>query len=238
MDQPDTKPHDPTHSQHLLSLFEGRRVADVRDGLDVLGYHHYGSMHPSICPVWPTRVVGIARTVRYLPFEGPAPLDRGEAYAKWSGWYYGNVCTYPWVKTLQPGDLAVIDTSGIDAGLMGSENTLACLRRGCVGFVSDGALRDSDEVIRQQVPFWTSRVSQKMVQARLRFDAMDVPIAVGGVQVRSGDVVLADGDGVIVVPRDAAEDVARLAREEHERDKQGRRRHYEALGRQADETVT
>ena len=223
----------------MRELFIGRRVADIRDGLDVLGYHHYCSMSPNIRQVWdcpPT--IGIARTVRYLPFQGPAPEARGEAYMKWSGWYYGNVCTYPWVKELRPGDFAVVDASGVDAGLMGSENTLACVKNGCVGFVSDGALRDSGEVAMQKVPFWTGRVSQKMVQARLRFDRMDEPVAVGGVCVEAGDVIAADADGVIVVPRGVAEDVARLAQEEHDRDRANRRKHYDALGRSADATVS
>lgn len=230
-------PFDLSDDARLRNLFVGRRVADVRDGLDVLGFHHYGSMFQSIRSLWNCAAIGIARTARYLPFQGPHPDARSEAYGKWSGNYYGTICRYPWVDALREGDFAVIDASGVDAGLMGSDNTLACVRKGCVGFVSDGALRDSGEVIRQEVPFWTGRVSQKMVQGRLRFDAMDVPIAVGGVCVEAGDVVIADADGVIVVPRGVAEEVAEWARKEHESDKQRRRAHYEALGRDADETV-
>jgi regulator of RNase E activity RraA len=76
-----------------------------------------------------------------------------------------------------------------------------------------------------------------MVQGRLRFDDMDVPVSVGGVQVNPGDVVVADGDGVIVVPRAMAVDVARYAHQELANDKVGRRKLYEALGRELDDTV-
>ncbi|MCX7800393.1 MAG: RraA family protein [Fimbriimonadales bacterium] len=221
----------------LLELFEGLRLADVRDGLDALGYHYRCSMDPSIRPLWRTSAVGIARTCRYLPYRGTVPRLDEKGYAEWSGWYYGHVCPYPWVDQLRPGDFVVIDASGVDAGLMGSENTLACVRRGARGFVTNGGVRDTDEVIRQRVPFWSAMVSKSMVQGRLQFESMGGAVCVGGVTVQPGDVVVADGDGVVVVPREAAEDAARLAREENRRDRAARRAHYEALGLPPDETV-
>ncbi len=223
--------------EKLLKLYRDLRVADVRDAMDALMLHGQGSMHHALRPLWPARACGIARTARYLPYRGPRPPAGAKAYAAWSGRYYAEICRYPWVETLSPGDFMVIDCSGVDAGLMGSENTLSCLRRGCRGFVADAGVRDTDEIILQKIPFWTARISQSMVQARLAFADAGQPVAVGGVQVRPGDIVVADGDGVIVVPEDQAETVARLARAEHQRDKKNRRRHYKALGRAPDDTV-
>ena len=80
-------------------------------------------------------------------------------------------------------------------------------------------------------------VSQGMVQGRLRFDAMDVPVHVGGVQVHPGDIVVADGDGVIVVPHKLAYDVAKYAHRELANDKKGRLKLYEELGMELDDTV-
>lgn len=222
----------------LLALYKGLRVADVRDGMDWCGMMHYGSMTPEIRPLWRTRAYGIARTARYLPFEGPVPHTTGDAYTGWSGWYYGEVCVYPWMDAIQPGDFIVLDLSGVNAGLMGSNNALAGIQRGAHGYVTSDGVRDTDEVILQRIPFWSRFVSQSMVQGRLRFDAMDVPVAVGGVPVRPGDVVVADGDGVIVVPGAIAADVARYARRELEQDKQGRRALYDAMGIPPDETVS
>jgi regulator of RNase E activity RraA len=71
----------------------------------------------------------------------------------------------------------------------------------------------------------------------LEFGAKDIPVSVGGVQIRPGDVVVADGDGVIVVPQEIAGDVARYAHEEHDRDKKDRREQYRRLGREEDDTV-
>ena len=224
-------------NQELLAIYAELRVADVRDGMDWMMQHHHGSMSPSIRPLWRTRTVGIARTCRYLAYGQPVPQMTPEEYTKWVGWYYGNVCTYPWMSKIEPGDFCVIDQSGVDAGLMGSNNSLAGVKSGARGFVSNGGVRDTDEVILEKIPFWSLMVSQGMVQGRLRFDAMDVPVAVGGVLVNPGDVVVADGDGVIVVPRKLAKDVAVYASHELRNDKAGRRRLYEAMGMPLDETV-
>jgi 4-hydroxy-4-methyl-2-oxoglutarate aldolase len=226
-----------TERDNVLALFDGLRVADVRDGMDWCGMHHYGSLWPTIRPLYRTRVMGIARTARYLPFEGPVPPLTGDDYTVWSNRYYSEICTYPWMDAVQPGDFIVIDQSGVNAGLMGSNNALDGVKRGARGYVTNGGVRDTDEIILQDIPFWSAMMSHGMVQGRLRFDAMNVPVAVGGVTVHPGDVVVADGDGVIVVPQRLATMVATHARRELENDKIGRRKLYEALGRELDDTV-
>lgn len=224
--------------EDLLAAYEDLRVADVRDGMDTLGMHHLGSMSPRIRPLWRTRAFGIARTCRYVPWQGTVPAMGPEEYGKWVGWYYNNVCTYPWMDDIQPGDFCVIDAGGVDVGLMGSNNTMGGFLKGARAYVASSGVRDTDEIILQKIPFWSAFVSQAMVQGRLKYDSKDIPVAVGGVLVNPGDVVVADGDGVIVVPRATAFDVAKWAREEHQRDKAGRRKYYQALGLRLDETVT
>ncbi|MBM4018383.1 MAG: RraA family protein [Planctomycetes bacterium] len=223
--------------EEILKAYADLRVADVRDGMDTMMLHPIGSMRPEIRPLWRTHACGIARTCRYLPFDGAIPPMTPEEYWKWVGRYYKEVCPYPWMDDVQPGDFCVIDQSGVNAGLMGSNNSLNGFRKGARGYVTSGGVRDTDELILQKIPFWSAMCSQSMVQGRLRFDAKDVPVSVGGVLVHPGDVVVADGDGVIVVPRSAALEVARHAAAEHKRDKAGRRKLYEQLGRELDETV-
>ena len=226
-----------TTRQKILALYQDLRVADVRDGMDTLLHHWTGSMDPSIRPLFRSKAFGIARTCRYLPYRGIVPHLSPEEYWKWVSQYYAEVCSYPWVKDIQEGDFIVIDQSRVNAGLMGSANTLDCLERGVKGFVTNGGVRDTDEIILQNIPFWSLFCSQAMVQARLEFDAKDIPVSVGGVQVRPGDIVVADGDGVIVVPQEIAEPVARNAHAEHERDKKNRREAYRRLGKEEDHTV-
>ena len=138
--------------RELFELYDGLRVADVRDGLDWNGMHHYCSLSPEIRPLWRTRAIGIARTCRYLPFEGPVPKLSPEEYTRWSNWYYANVCTYPWMDDVEDGDFIVIDQSGVDVGLIGSANGMGGFGRGIRGYVTNGGVRDTDELILQRSP--------------------------------------------------------------------------------------
>lgn len=228
--------------QELLNLYSDVRVADARDALDALGYHFQCSMDANIKPLLRIRVCGIAKTVRYLPYRGSSEyadyVKNPRLYlSKYAIEYYEKVCPYPWIKTIQKGDFVVIDQSGLRVGLMGSANLLDCWNRGMVGLVTNGGVRDTDEILIEKIPVWCATISQSTVHLRLEFDAMDIPIAVGGVQVRPGDIIVADGDGVIVIPIEIAWDIAKIAKEIHEMDKIERRKLYEIGGREYDETV-
>ncbi|MFC1672193.1 RraA family protein [Planctomycetota bacterium] len=221
----------------ILDSYSTLRVADVRDGMDTFLMHGRGSMSPDVRPLWRTIACGIAKTARYVPYEGEIPKLDPDEYWKWVGTYYRDICSYPWAGEIQDGDFVVIDMSGLNVGLMGSNNTLDCVKLGARGFVTGGGVRDTDEIIIQKVPFWSTFIAQPMVQGRIAYDAHDIPVTVGGVEVHPGDVVVADGDGVIVVPRDRAMDVAEHARTVHRDDMEGRRKKYEALGMAPDETL-
>ncbi|MCL2717481.1 MAG: RraA family protein [Lachnospiraceae bacterium] len=226
-------------NKKLLAVYDNFRVADVRDGLDWIGYHNFGSVDPAVRPLFRTKAVGIARTVRYLPYVGPYPTATGDEYSKWQGWYYGNVCTYPWVDEIEDGDFIAIDVSGMNVGLIGSENSLKALLNGARGFVINGSgIRDTDEVILQKIPVWSHFVAQSMVQCKIQFDQKDVPIAIGGVTIFPGDIIVADGDGVIVVPRKVAWEVAKYAGDILDLDKDNRKGLYEQLNWEPDATVT
>lgn len=224
--------------QEILEMYKDFRVTDVRDGMDWCGYHHYGTVHHSIQPIWRTRAIGFARTGRYLPYEGPAPTVTGEEYSQWSGWYYGNVCTDKWAEDIIPGDFICLDICGLDVGLLGSNNTLNCVNKGAVGFLlNGGGVRDTDEVILQKIPVFTKHVSQPMDQARIRYLEKNIPIAIGGVAIYPGDLVVADGDGIVVVPQKLIYDVHKYAYQEMKNDKISRRELYIQGGLALDETV-
>ncbi|MCJ7738742.1 MAG: RraA family protein, partial [Anaerolineae bacterium] len=160
-----------------------------------------------------------------------------DEYTEWSAWYYREVSPYPWIEEIEEGDFCVLDQSGVDAGIMGSNNSLDCLGRGMRGLVTNGGVRDTDELILEHIPIWSRFISQAMVQGRVQYESHNTPVVVDGVTVALGDVVVADGDGVIVVPQDIAPDVAEYASQELHKDKPTRRRLYEELGMPLDETV-
>lgn len=229
---------DQKENEKLLDLYKDLRVADIRDGMDWMGYHHYGTLDYSIKPLFRTRAVGIARCARYLPYEGPVPRLSPDEYTEWVKYYYSEVCYDPWTKDIQPGDFICLDVAGINVGLIGSNNSLDCKKRGAVGFLlNGGGIRDTDEVILQKIPVWSKFISQPMDQARIRYLEKDIPIAIGGVAIYPGDLVAGDGDGVIVVPRKVAVDVAKYAKRELDNDKVGRKQHYIDLGIELDDTV-
>ncbi|MDR0293170.1 MAG: RraA family protein [Oscillospiraceae bacterium] len=223
--------------EELLNLCAGLRVTDIRDGMDWMGYHHYGSMSPDMRPLWRARALGFAKTARYIPYDKPRPNVTGDAYTEWSNWYYGNICVYPWMTELEKYDFPVIDMSDLTVGLMGSNNTMEGVRSGAVGYVAYGGVRDTDEIILQKIPFWSTKIAQPMDQARIQYESHNGKINCGGVCVTPGDLVAADGDGVVVVPSELIRDVVKWASREMQADRAARRKLYIDLGLPPDETV-
>lgn len=239
----------PVHSveddQKLLALFEGLRVADVTDGMDAVGLPNVGLMDPEIHPLWKDtqtyahRFVGIAVTARYVPTQraqaGKRPV---EEYDKWSGEWYNALSPEPFQELLRPGSALVIDDAErADVGSIGSNNIMAWKVRGAVGVVTDATARDTDEIATEKMPLYFRRPGRGIRPGRNEIESVNRPIVCGGVLVIPGDVIVADGDGVLVVPRAVAADVARYAKRILEGDKDGRRKLYEKLGLPKDKSV-
>jgi len=228
-------------NEKILKAFEGLRVADIRDGMDWCGYMHYGTVSSKIMPLFPTMKIGIAHTYRFLPYQGPTPAFTGEAYTKWAyDEYYTKICNLgTLLETVEKGDFLCLDQSGIDVGLIGSNSGLHGIKNGAVGWLSNGGVRDTDELILEKVPFWGTMHSQPMVQGRLTWNPEDenIQIAIGGVVIHSGDVVAADSDGAVVVPRKIALDVARYAKQEYVNDMKTLNNMYEDMSLEIDRSV-
>jgi len=227
-----------------LSLYEGLRVTDVCDGLDAVGLIDTCTMDWEIRPLWRDvdgfrhRIYGFAHTLRFVPTNRvvPCPLPL-EEYKAWKGDWYRRLAPGP-KEPIQPGEILVIDAAEVgDVGFIGSNNALGWLNAGARGVVTNGGCRDTDELIKQGVPVYSRRIARGIRPGRLEWDAEHVPIACGGVRVFPGDLVVADGDGVIVVPLAHAETVARIAREVANGDKQSRRAKYKEAGLDGDGTV-
>ncbi len=239
-------PQAPT-DQELLKAFDGLRVADVTDGMDVVGLRGVGLVDTRFQALWKDldrfdhQLRGIALTVRYVPqnlvVPNPIPADQ---YPKWESEWYTKRSPEPFIDLIKPGNVIVIDASGNgDVGTIGSYNSLEWVRHGAIGVVTTGSIRDTDEVIKERVPVYFDPLQRGrgIRPGRNMIESVNKPVTIGGALVRPGDVVVADGDGVIVVPREYAPQVARAAREIFDKDKAGRRDHYQKLGRPLDATV-
>jgi regulator of RNase E activity RraA len=239
-----TKTYTPEQDKEVLKLYEGLRVADVSDGMDVIGLPDVGLVNPEIRPLWRDTdkfdhiFRGIAVTVRYVPTNRPGYRGRPEEFAKWEGQWYNQISSEPFARYLRPGSVVVIDgTEDGDTGTIGSNNIMAWKIAGAVGVVTSGGARDTDEIIKERIPLYYRRPTRGIRPGRNEVESVQRPVTIGGVLVRPGDVVVADGDGVVVVPRERAADVAAAALRILESDKAGRRKLYEKLGLPPDKTV-
>jgi len=240
-----TRVYSEVEDQRLLALFKGLRVSDVADGMDAVGLQNIGLMDPEIHSLWRDtehfthRFAGIAVTARYVPTQdAPAGKMTVEAYDIWAGDWYEKRSTEAYMDLIRKGTALVIeDAPNADVGSIGSYNILEWQGKGCVGVVTSATARDTDEIITQRVPLYLKKVGRGIRPGRNELESVNRPIVCGGVLVMPGDVVVADGDGVVVVPRAKAEAVAKYARKILDGDKAGRRDLYKTLKIKEDDSV-
>ncbi|MBN2314685.1 MAG: RraA family protein [Sedimentisphaerales bacterium] len=240
-----TKVYSAHEDEEILKLFNGLRVADVSDGMDKVGLTNTGLMSPEIHALWKDtqqfkhRFIGIAVTARYVPTNKPAaPAMETQDFNRWVGQWYGNLSSEPFVPLIRKGTALVIDDApDSDVGSIGSNNIMGWVFRGCVGVVTNATARDTDEIITEKIPLYFRKPGRGIRPGRNEVESVNRPIVCGGVLVEPGDVIVADGDGVIVVPRAKAKEVAEYAQAVIEGDKAGRRNLYKKLGLPPDDSV-
>ena len=155
------------------------------------------------------RFVGEAVTLRNIPMR--EDLDRVENFRN---------PEHPQRKVIEmvgPGQVLVMDCRGDLRGASGGNILITRLRmRGAAGLVSDGAVRDSPEIARNPFPVCAAGQSANLNLVVHHAVDINVPIACAGVPVFPGDIIVGDEEGVIVVPRHLAAEVARPAAEQED----------------------
>jgi 2-keto-4-pentenoate hydratase/2-oxohepta-3-ene-1,7-dioic acid hydratase in catechol pathway/regulator of RNase E activity RraA len=154
------------------------------------------------------RVVGRARTLRLLPF-------RPDLFERKGGGFNAQKLVF---DTVEPGEVIVIEARGErGTGTVGDVLALRAQVRGAAGIVTDGGTRDFDVVAALDLPTFSQGPHPSVLGRRHVPWETDVAISCGGAAVEPGDVIVGDGDGVIVIPPALAWDVAReAAAQEHE----------------------
>jgi 4-hydroxy-4-methyl-2-oxoglutarate aldolase len=147
-----------------------------------------GMADPAIKPAWVgARVCGLAATVDCPPGD--------------------NLMLHHAVAAASPGVVLVANTgSFLRAGAWGEILTVAAQARGIAGLVIDGAVRDIEAIAALRFPIF-SRGLAIGACTKERFGSLDQPLVFGGVNVRPGDLVFGDADGLVLVERDRIEDV-------------------------------
>lgn len=227
-----------TVDKQTLETFRSVRTSDVADALDSMGLQQRYEMDAAMRPLYfGVRFAGIAHTVEYDLIDKPIPamsyeeFDERQYKAGPDGlWHEAG----PWGA---PDEVLVIDAKRTAAGILGSHNTLVGRCKGVVGYVIDGTCRDSYECIIQKTPLFCTVRSPAHPMGRIGPISDNEPIVCAGVEVKPGDVIIADDDGIMVIPKEIAEEVACRAKLIQDKDRPGRRTCYERLGLTLDETV-
>ncbi|GAA1724935.1 Regulator of RNase E activity RraA [Dietzia kunjamensis subsp. schimae] len=180
-----------------------RKVPDtssaVADALDELGV---GGCVPStrLRPLLPDHaVVGQCVTLRYRRLDGDVSTNRGAG----RGRVFGDRDLY---GLAQPGDVAVMDCGGsTDAAVVGALSAKWARKAGVAACLVDGPVRDSASIQGEGLPVWSTGTIPQAARYRLDVAELNGPVTLSGVPVHPGDVVVADRDGVAVIPFAAAE---------------------------------
>ncbi|MFJ1596210.1 RraA family protein [Streptomyces sp. NPDC088261] len=158
---------------------------------DVLGREQV--MDIGVRPLWPSapRVAGPAFTVRCPPGD--------------------NLMLHAAIYRAEPGSVVVVQAGDVDYAVAGGNVCAIAQRRGIAGFVVDGVVRDLAEVREMGFPVFARGVIP-VPGAKAAIGSLDQPVRCGGVDVRPGDVVVADEEGIVVVPHARQERVLLDAR--------------------------
>ncbi len=224
----------------LRKLYKYLRVVDVCDAMDGIGYFDIGLMAPEVRPLWlGMKFWGPALTIRCVPANRPMwRLNSTEDIVNAHGIWFKEVGNIGIHELIQPGHVIVTDTGGArEVGFWGSANSLGTMVKGAVGIVTDGYCRDTAEVALQKTPICARARGRTIIPGRIEVAEVQAKVGCGGVQVRPGDIVGCDDDGVVVVPLEIAEEVAVHARAILLADMHSRHRYYERLDMPVDDTV-
>ena len=171
-------------SDELLARFKAFPVANVSDAMSrTTGTHNLRPFH-----LRDGLMAGRALTVRTRPGD--------------------NLMVHHAIDICEPGDVIVVDASGVGPNAIIGEIMLAlAAARGAAGFLIDGPIRDSDTIGGQTLPVYARGTSHRGPYKDGPGE-LHVPVCIDGMVVRPGDIIVGDGDGVLAIPPQEAADIA------------------------------
>lgn len=191
----------------IVEGFRKSTVASVSDAVDqVIGIR--GFMSHDMRPQIPGHIVGRARTayVKLAPKEQSTPA----AAVKHS---------VEMIEDSKPGEIGIIVMeNGLDVAALGGLMATAAKSRGMAGIISDGGVRDLAEIRALGLPIYARSVVPSTAVSRYITVGRDIEVNCAGVKVKSGDIVVAGEDGVVVVPQARAAEVLKRSQEIDDRE--------------------
>ncbi|AWB32835.1 4-carboxy-4-hydroxy-2-oxoadipate aldolase/oxaloacetate decarboxylase [Orrella marina] len=170
-----------TSQETLLQQLNALGTATIHEAQGQIG-----AMDHEMKPIDPTcRMIGRALTVDTRPDD--------------------NLMIHYALTKARPGDVLVVDAKGfLEAGPWGDLLTLAAMKRGIVGLVIDGAVRDANTILELGFPVFCKGLSIKGTNKE-QAGKVNVPVICAGVNVRPGDIIVGDRDGVVVIKSEDAQ---------------------------------
>jgi 4-hydroxy-4-methyl-2-oxoglutarate aldolase len=189
-----------TPAESVQEGFHNVEVASVADATELL-YGQRSYMSHEMRPIFTTRFCGPAVTV----------LMKREEHKEGSAASAGMLDV---IDSAKPGSVYVmVLEDGVDFGGIGALMATAMKYRGLAGAVIDGSVRDTPQIKRIQFPVFGRGVVPSTTINHFRFAGANIPVTCGGVRVNPGDMIVADEDGVAVVPKDHAAEVLKKAQQ-------------------------
>ncbi|MGI8935989.1 MAG: RraA family protein [Phormidesmis sp.] len=190
-----------SHSLHLtpvpMSDYAKYRALSPTAYADGLGREQF--MDIGLREIWPQmrRIAGPACTARCAPGD--------------------NLMFHAAIYRAQPGDVIVVEAGDSDYALCGGNVCAIAQKRGIAGFVIDGAVRDLAEIRAARFPVF-ARGCIPIPGAKATLGSLNTPVVCGGVRVSLGDIIIADEEGIAVVPIVRQEEVWQIAKNRTEKD--------------------
>lgn len=186
-------------SESVIERFGALGTATVSDALDKLG--RSGSLLGLAPLADDQRMIGRAYTVRYVSAQVPA----------------GTVGDF--IDQVEPGQVVVIDNDArVDCTVWGDILTAVAHDRGISGTVIEGVCRDTHRALSIGYPIYSRGRFMRTGKDRVEVAEERGPVTIGGVTVRSGDILLGDSDGVVAIPQDVEAAVLETAEHIHARE--------------------
>ena len=175
-------------------------TATITTVLLELGLRNVWMRGPSPLRPGQLRIAGPAFTLRFIPAR--EDLSTPTAWA-------APISTRTAIEAMPPGCIVVADAlRTTDSGIVGDILCARMVARGVAGLITDGAVRDRDGVAATPLPVWCAAAAAPPALASLAFVAWQQPIGCGGVAIFPDDIIVADGDGAVVIPAGLAPEVA------------------------------
>jgi len=155
-------------------------------------------------------VVTIKAVATGFRFVGPAVTVK-ERSGKYGSFSSADFKVGAMIDAAKAGDVIVVDAGGAPYSTWGGMASCAAKLKGVAGLVVDGGVRDLEEITAFEFPVFARHLVPTTGRTRLKVEAINVPVEIDGVAVAPGDIIAADGTGIVCLPAGRAEEIVRIA---------------------------